>query len=258
MQKRAVVTGASSGIGREFAIQLAARGYRVTGVARREERLQELLNALPGEGHGYLVAELSRPAGVAAVADSLAAEHCDLLVNNAGYSCFESFHESALESQDDMLSVNCRAVMALAHAFLRQSRQGDALINVSSIVAFLPTPAQPMYCASKAFIASLSECLWAEHRKRGVYVMGLCPGITATEFILTATGGESDGTTLPASMIQTSSEVVGEAMRALEKRGKATIVTGRTNRLMMLMPRLLSRHRLLKTLSVIGDPEKAM
>ena len=84
MQKRAVVTGASSGIGREFAIQLAARGYRVTGVARREERLQELLNALPGEGHGYLVADLSEPACVTAVADSLAAEHCNLLVNNAG------------------------------------------------------------------------------------------------------------------------------------------------------------------------------
>jgi short-subunit dehydrogenase len=146
----------------------------------------------------------------------------------------------------------------LSHAFLHQSEQGDALINLSSIVAFLPTPAQPMYSASKAFIASFSECLWEEHRKRGVYVMGLCPGITQTEFIDKATGGDATGQTLPQAMIQTTAEVVGEALQALSARKKAIIVTGWINRMMLIMPRFLTRHRLLKVLSVIGDPDNAL
>jgi len=116
-----------------------------------------------------------------------------------------------------------------------------------------------VYSASKAFIASFSECLWEEHRRRGVYVMGLCPGVTQTEFISRATGGESDGQTLPAALTQTTEQVVSEALRALDSRRKPIIVTGRINRLMVaLMPRLMSRFRLLKTLAIMGDPERAL
>lgn len=256
--KRALVTGASSGIGREFAVQLASLGYRITGVARREDRLRELLDELPGDGHAYLVADLGTRGGMQLAMDELQREHVNLLINNAGLSVFEPFYESELEQQHNILAVNCESLMKLAHAFLRQSERGDALINLSSIVAFLPTPAQPMYSASKAFIASFSECLWEEHRERGVYVMGLCPGITQTEFIESATGGDADGQTLPSALIQTTGEVVAEALRALAVRNKAIIVPGRINRLMMLMPRILTRHRLLKVLAVIGDPDNAL
>lgn len=256
--KRAMVTGASSGIGREFALQLAREGYALTCVARRENRLQALVEELPGTGHRYLVADLGSEAGLAGVLAALGAERHHLMVNNAGYSVLKPFQESTLEQQQAMLAVNCGALTAIAHAFLQQAEKGDAMINLASIVAFLPTPAQPMYSASKAFIASLSECLWEEQRHRGVYVMGLCPGITETEFIHTATGGEADGDNLPAAMSQTATEVVDEALAALRKRRRAIVVPGRVNRLMMQMPRFLSRQRLLRTLAVVGDPEKSL
>lgn len=257
--RRAVITGASSGIGREFATQLSRRGYRITAVARRESHLQDLLAELAGEDNDYIVADLSLAEGINAVAQSLRKEHCHILVNNAGYSSFEPFYRSTLKQQQDMLAVNCGAIVTLSHHFLNQAEEGDALINLSSIVSALPTPSQPIYSASKAFIASFSECLWEEHRRRGVYVMGLCPGITDTDFISTATGGESDGNTLPAALTQTTGEVVIEALAALEARKKPLVVTGRINRLMFaVMPRVMSRFRLLKTLAVMGDPERAL
>ena len=256
--KRALITGASAGIGEEFARQLARSGWSTTLVARREDRLREVSLSLPGEGHAYLVADLANAGDTALVSEYLAAERCHLLVNNAGYSVFEPFYTSSLAQQQNMLAVNCGAILTLAHQFLAQAESGDALINLSSIVGFLPTPAQPVYSASKAFIAAFSECLWEEHRKRGVYVMGLCPGITATDFITNASGGESDGQTLPASMTQTTEQVVAEALAALHARKKPIIVTGSINRIMVaLMPRLMSRFQLLKALAVMGDPEKA-
>ena len=256
--KRALITGASSGIGEEFARQLAARGYRIIVVARREARLQRLLAELSGSGHAYVAADLASSGGVEAVTEALLAEHIDLLVNNAGYSLLAPFSETTLEQQQKILSVNCTALVSLAHAFLAQSRAGDALINLASVVAYMPTPAQPMYSASKAFIATLSECLWEEHRARGVYVMGLCPGIIRTEFIATATGGEADGENMPEFLVQSPRELVAEALRALGQRNKAIVVPGLVNRLSLLTPRFLSRHRLLKILAVIGDPERVL
>jgi len=257
--KKALITGASSGIGREFAVQLAAQGYAITAVARRAALLETLVAELPGEGHGFIVADLARTQDLERVAGCLQHTQYQLLVNNAGYSTFEPFYAGQLQSQKDMLAVNCGAVVHLAHAFLGQARAGDALINLASVVSFLPTPAQPMYSASKAFIASLSKCLWEEQRRRNVYVMGLCPGITQTEFIATATGGQADGGSLPAALTQSAAQVVAEALRALGKRRQALVVTGRANRLMVaLMPRLLSQQGLLRLLALVGDPEKAL
>tara|TARA_R110002049_G_scaffold133139_1_gene292558 strand:+ start:6397 stop:7161 length:765 start_codon:yes stop_codon:yes gene_type:complete len=254
-----LVTGASSGIGREFARQLARHGYSVTGVARREDKLRELIGELPGDQqHHFLVADLAQEAGVRAVTERLSTAHFDLLVNSAGYSVFEPFYLSELAQQQNILKLNCAAVTALAHAFLQQARRGDALVNLASVVSYLPTPAQPMYSASKAFVAALSECLWVEQKNRGVYVMGLCPGVTATEFISTASGGASDGANLPSALTQSAEEVVAEALDALSRRSKAIVVTGRANRALLWMPRLLSRHRLIRTLAVAGDPERML
>lgn len=257
-QQRALVTGASAGIGHEFARQLAAAGYSVVCVARRDEKLRELVDVLPGSGHEVLAADLASDAGVHSVAEYLFRHPVNLLVNNAGFSVLEPFYQSSLEQQQNILRVNCSAVVSLAHAFLQNTQTGDALINVASVVTYLPTPAQPMYSASKAFVGALSECLWDEHRSRGVYVMGLCPGVTRTEFIKTATAGESDGENLPSVLIQSSEAVVAEALIALHKRKKSIVVTGWVNRIMLLLPRLLTRHRLIKTMSVIGDPDNAL
>ncbi|MEZ5572838.1 MAG: SDR family NAD(P)-dependent oxidoreductase [Halioglobus sp.] len=256
--KRALVTGASSGIGREFALQLAQQGYTITGVARRKAQLQTLMNELPGNQHQCVVADLADDSDMRAVLDVLRNDHFNLLVNNAGYSTFEPFYQSDLALQQGVLQVNCTAVVTLAHTFLQQAQRGDALVNLASVVSYLPTPAQPMYSASKAFVAALSECLWAEQKVRGVYVMGLCPGVTESEFISTATGGAADGKNLPSALTQTAQAVVAEALLALDKRRKAIVVTGRANRAMMLLPRFLSRHRLLKILAVVGDPKRML
>jgi len=256
--QRALVTGASAGIGKAFAIHLARAGYAVTCVARRLEKLQTIVADLPGDGHQVLVADLTRSEDVAKVADELANARYTLLVNNAGYSVLEPFHSSTLQEQQNILQVNAGAVVTLAHAFLGQAKSGDALINVASVVSYMPTPAQPMYSATKAFISALSECLWAENRERGVYVMGLCPGVTQTDFIRTATRGESDGENLPSAMTQSSDDVVEEALAALRKRQKAIVVTGLLNRLSLLVPRLLTRHRLIRIMNFVGDPERAL
>lgn len=256
--KRAMVTGASSGIGHEFARQLASDGYAIIAVARREDRLRQLVDELPGQGHSYVVADLAVERGVDAVADALQQHHVHLMVNNAGYSILQPFSDTTIEQQQKILAVNCTAVVSLAHAFLAQSRSGDALINLASVVAYLPTPAQPMYSASKSFIAALSECLWEEHRGRDVYVMGLCPGLTRTEFIGVATDGEADGETMPDFMMQSSGQVIDAAMSALERRKKSIIIPGWFNRLALLLPRLLTRHRLIRAMAVAGDPERML
>ncbi|MBB3048239.1 hypothetical protein FHR99_002513 [Litorivivens lipolytica] len=258
--KTALVTGASSGIGRAFAVALAEQGYQVIAVARRVERLQALLDSLPQHeaGHQMQVADLANPTDLQSLLSRFDQQHINLLINNAGASILEPFHESELSTQQNLLNLNCGATVTLAHRFLQQAEAGDTLINVASIVSFLPTPAQPMYSASKAFLAAFSECLWEEQRHRGVYVMGLCPGITRTEFIEQATRGEANGDNLPASLVQSPEAVVKEALVALKKRRHAIVVTGRSNRMMMQLPRLLSRHRLLKVLAKLGDPEAAL
>ncbi len=256
---RALVTGASAGLGAEFALQLAVRGYALTLVARREDRLRELLGLLAGNGHDYIAADLGSTEGCEQVARRLTSESYDLLINNAGYSSFEPFHSDSWRSQHAMLAVNCGALLHLAHSFLAGARPGDALVNLASVVAFLPTPAQPVYSASKAFVASLSECLWHEQRERGVYVMGLCPGVTRTEFIATASGGEANDEALPSLMVQDAEEVVAEALRALDQRKRPLVVTGRANRMMLaLVPRVFSRFGLLRLLARVGDPKRAL
>lgn len=256
---RALVTGASAGLGAEFARQLAARGYVITLVARREDRLRELLGRLAGSGHDFIAADLGNVEECEQVARRLTVDSYDLLINNAGYSIFEPFHSAPWVRQRAMLAVNCEALLHLAHSFLSGARPGDALINLASVVAFLPTPAQPVYSASKAFVASLSECLWQEQRQRGVYVMGLCPGVTRTEFIATASGGEADEEALPSLMLQDAEEVVADALRALDERKRPLVVTGWANRMMLaLLPRVLSRFRLLRLLARAGDPSRAL
>jgi len=252
------VTGASSGIGRDFAIALAREGYEVIAVARREDRLRALVEGLDGSGHRYVCADLATAEGLHRVCETVETQRVQLLVNNAGYSMLRPFQGSSLADQQRILDVNCRAVLTIAHAYLDRAQPGDALVNVGSVVGFLPTPAQAVYSASKAFVTSLSECLWEEQRHRDVYVMALCPGITSTEFIYTATDGKADGRNLPRLLVQTGEEVVAEALRALRRRKKAVIVTGRVNRAMLQIPRFLSRHALLKLLAVAGSPERAL
>ncbi len=245
MTKRAMVTGASEGIGRVFARALAGRGYAVTAVARSEAKLKELA-AEVGSGVEALSADLSTAEGQRAAVAALEAGGFDLLVNNAGVGLVGPFAEAEVERVQAMLRLNCEAVVALSHAFLKGAKRGDALVNVSSTLAFMPSPGLGAYAATKAFVTSFSEALWYEQRERGVYVLGLCPGITSTRFQENAGGSKDD---VPQGMAQTAEQVVDEALAALDARSRPTVITGVQNKAGAVITRALPRKALV---SVMG------
>ncbi|WP_405831270.1 SDR family NAD(P)-dependent oxidoreductase [Streptomyces sp. NBC_00105] len=241
----ALITGATEGIGRAFALALAAEGRTVTAVARTEQHLRVLMTELgpggPGGGHDYLVADLATPEGVRTVADALTAGPYDLLINNAGLARPGPFTDTPLDQALSALRLNCEAVVTLGHAFLATAGPGAALVNVASTLAFAPQPGQAVYSATKAFVASFSEALWYEQRPRGVYVMALCPGPTATR-----PGLHAD---VPAALVQSPEAVVATALTALRRRRRPTIVPGRANALLAAATRFLPRTTALSLLA---------
>jgi len=252
MPKIACITGASEGLGRVFATQLAERGYETINIARNEARLQELVASL-GEGHRYWVADLSKPSELSRCVELMAEQHIDVLINNAGFSQFGVYREASLEDESKILHVNCQAVMSLSHAFLTQAQEGDILINLSSITNILTTPIQPTYCATKSFIASLSESLWYQERKRGVYVQGLLPGITRTQFIERSSDIEGFKKQLLDFISQTPEAVVKESLRAADKRRKPIVIPGLSNKLLALLLNFMPRKQLVWLSGKVGD-----
>ncbi|MNR78892.1 3-oxoacyl-[acyl-carrier-protein] reductase FabG [compost metagenome] len=249
--RKALVTGASGGIGRVFAQRLAKDGYRVTAVARTEARLQELVAELGGECR-YLVADLSTPEGMARVAEDIGTESYDLLVNNAGVGVYGAFDDMSLEEHRALIRLNCEAPMALAYAFLGKAKRGDALINVASMLGFFGLPTLSVYSATKAFVRSFTETLWFEQKARGVYVMALCPGPTSSNFHDASRG--TAGNRPSAAISQTPEQVVDEAMKALAARRKPTVLTGSsartlvsvTNRFLSLKQAVMMMGRMTK------------
>ena len=250
--KRALVTGASEGLGRAFARRLEAEGYRVAAVARNETRLKDLMRELGGDAHSYVVADLSTREGVERISTMLAQSHYDLLVNNAGAGQRGPFHQADLAALQRMIRLNCEAVVALSHAFLWSAKSGDSLVNVSGLQALLPIPGMGAYRATKSFIMSFSEALWAEQKDRGVYVMGLCPGATATDFLKKAGAKEGEGP--PAAITQSPDEVVDRAMKTLKKRAKSTVIAS-SRRLMLLaaISRLLPRNTVARFMAFLAS-----
>ncbi len=182
----ALVTGASSGIGRSFARQLAERGHDLVVVARDQQRLAALAAELE-RAHGVrvevLVADLADRDQVELVARRLADRErpVDLLVNNAGFGLRKGFLANDVRAEEGLLDVLCRAVLVLSHAAapaMRERGRG-AVINVSSVAGFL---AMGSYSAAKAWVTAFSEGLAAELAGTGVTVTALCPGLTHTEF----------------------------------------------------------------------------
>jgi short-subunit dehydrogenase len=246
--QRALITGASSGIGRSFAETLAAEGYAVTLIARSEGRLNELAKRLPGKEHRVLVADLAAESEVERVCLELEHTPYDLLINNAGVGLYGPFADSDWETLKQLHRLNTEALLALSFRYLRTAKAGNALINVASVLGCLPFPhGGALYAASKAFVVSLSQALWEEQRKRGVYVMALCPGITETNFYAAAGGDPAKPP--PRAMTQTASEVVSETLAALSRRKLPVVVTGRTNRLLLFIMRFVSRRATAKIMA---------
>ena len=181
-----VVTGASSGLGREFALALAERGYPVLAVARRGERLRALADEVEAGGGRLqpLVADLSTPAGVEALLARAGALEIELLVNNAGVASYGPFASASTERERGLVRLNVEAIVALTRGLLPQllDRGRGGVINVASQMAFQPMPYFASYAASKAFVLSFSEALAEELRGTAVRVTAIAPGFVSTEF----------------------------------------------------------------------------
>jgi short-subunit dehydrogenase len=216
----ALVTGASSGIGAEFARQLAGRKYDLLLIARREDRLQRLAAQL-SDWHAIqadvMVADLSQPTDVDRVCERIAATHnLQLLVNNAGFGISGPFAESDLDAQVDMIELHVLAGVRLMRAALpvMLEHQHGGIINVSSLASYVALPTAANYSATKSYLAVFSAALQAELRHTGVRAQALCPGFTVSEF-----HGESDTARregIPGFLWLDAGQVVRESLTALE------------------------------------------
>jgi short-subunit dehydrogenase len=181
---RALVTGASSGIGEAIVKELAAADVPIVVVARREDRLKQLSVDLPGIE--VLSADLTDPDGLERVAARIAAvdEPIDLVVNNAGFGTSGLFHELDVDRLAGEIALNVTALTRLSHAALAvmAERGSGWLVNVSSVTSFQPAPGLAVYAATKSYVTSFTESVHLEAKKCGVHVTALCPGLTRTEF----------------------------------------------------------------------------
>jgi hypothetical protein len=243
---RALVTGASAGIGREFARQLRGRGQRLVLVARREARLRELQQELGGaDAVAVVPADLTAPDGPRRVFDAVAALAADveLLVNNAGVGHTGEFAGAPYDRLLGMVDLNARAMVGLTRLLLPPmlERRSGAVINVASTAAFQPIPFFATYAASKAFARSFSEALEVELRGSGVLVQLLCPGPTETEFFEEANHERVHANRLPRA---SAAEVVAASLRGLERR-RSRVVVGLPNQVLAacvgIAPRRLVR-----------------
>ena len=228
--ERALVTGASAGIGEEFARQLAARDVALTLVARRGDRLEALAAELDVEVE-VLLADLVDPTDRARVEKRLASLDApvDLLVNNAGFGLYGDFADLDIERQQAMTELNVLALTRLARAALGQQLQRGrgGVINVGSTAGFQPDPHGAVYGATKAYVRSFTEAVAEELRNEPVHVMLLAPGFTDTEFQEVA--GVADGA-MPDPARMTSEPVVAAALRDFA-RDRVVCVPGAANAL---------------------------
>jgi short-subunit dehydrogenase len=255
----ALVTGSSSGIGEQFARQLAARDVNLVLVARSEDRLQnlaeELRRAHPAITVTVIPADLSDPSAADTLAARLANDGIaiDLLVNNAGFASHGLFADEEPGRPAREIQVNCGSLVSLtAHLLPPMLARGrGGVLNVASTASFQPIPTMAVYSATKAFVLAFSEALWAETRKSGVRVLALCPGATATRFYQVAAAGG------PEFMVrgrQTPQEVVAVALRAFESGRSPSVIPGVRNRILANGYRISPRAVLLRMAQRIVRP----
>jgi short-subunit dehydrogenase len=251
----AVVTGASSGIGREFALELARRGYAVIAVARRADRLEALAaEARTSGGHiEPLAADLTTGEGIQTVVERAEGCELELLVNNAGFATYGGFEGVDVDRHLALVELNVAAVVALTRGLLPALvARGGGIVNVASQMGFQPMPYWATYAASKAFVLSFSEALAEELRDRGVRVTAVAPGFVGTEFGSVAGTSGSVGR-LPQLEPR---RVVKAALRA-NARGRVVTVVGGTYRVLTVTGRLLPRAAMRRLMATTMRPRES-
>jgi short-subunit dehydrogenase len=243
-----IVTGASSGLGAEFARQLAARGSNLVLVARRADRLESLAEELTRD-HGITVTVIARNLGQPDAGRALRAVlesrgiHATSLVNNAGFGTHDAFKDEDAARLQSMIALNVGALVDLSRAYIDPltSAGSGVLINVASLLGFQPTPYMSVYGATKAFVLSFTEGLWEESRGSGLRVLAVCPGAMDTEFFDAAGSQTADY----GAKRLTPEAVVKTALATLDRRSAppSVITNGRP---LALATKLLPRRQVVQ------------
>jgi short-subunit dehydrogenase len=237
---KVLITGASSGIGAEYARQLAQAGTSLILVARNKDRLASLSDELaqryhlPAKNFEIISADLSTTDGIETVARRIqATPDLDFLINNAGYGSRGKFMDNPEKNQMDMIYLHVLAATALTRAALPAmiTRKAGAIINVSSIAGFFPVPGNTIYCATKAYLTYFSESLQNELINSGIFIQALCPGLTRTEFHARM---KIDRSEIRNGPWMTTEQVVDISLRSLGS-GRVVVVPGFPNRLMAFL-----------------------
>jgi uncharacterized protein len=234
-----LITGASAGLGAEFARQCAARGEALALVARRRDRMEALAAEIGGNVHVF-AADLAKEGAAASLIAELEAEglSVDTLINNAGFGLAGKFADRPLGRLGEMIDLNCRTLTELCHLVLPAMRERGrgAILNVASTAAFQPGPNMAVYYATKAYVLSFSEALHHELKGSGIKVSALCPGPTESEF------GEVADSHSPAleRMKGPADAVVRAGLRGLD-RNKAVVIPGLANKVTAQASRFLTR-----------------
>lgn len=252
----AIVTGASSGIGLEFALQLSRRGHPVLAIARRRERLDALAKEAAEHGGRIesLSADLAMEHGLALVSRRVnELGEIELLINNAGFATAGDFVGASLDREIGEIKLNVEAVVKLTQLVLGPmvERRHGAIINLASVVGFQPFPHFAVYAATKAFVISFTEALAEELKGTGVRILTLCPGSVRTEIDVFAHNEGVLGK-LPSL---TPEQVVNAGLRALEN-GRVVKVVGRLNQFLPLMGRFMPRRTMRWLMGISVKPSR--
>ena len=252
MSETALVTGASSGLGEQFARQLSKRGHELVLVARRAERLEAIAAELPGPAHVVPFDLATDAAGLKPKLDELG-HSVDLLVNNAGFGTYGHFVELDPHQDANQVRLNCEAVVTLTHAFLPEmvERGRGGIINVASTAGMQPIPYEAVYSASKAFALRFTEAIWEEVRGTGVRVLAVNPGPVPTEWQQVA--GHEDVGVVPGKI--EADQCVAEALAAYDA-GKRSVIPGRTIRWFLRLTRPGTRGMQLRITERLYRPKQ--
>jgi len=237
----ALITGASSGIGEQFARAFAARGANLILVARRTDRLSTLASEIESKTKSKVTTvtlDLSKPSSSSELVKILAEKNAtiDVLINNAGFGTNLRLQNQDLSRIRQEIGLNVTTLTELTASYLPQmiAKNSGTIINIASTAAYQAVPGMSVYAATKAYVLSLTEALWGELRGTNVKALAVSPGATETEFFDVA-GGKG------ANMVP-ATDVVREALAELDKTGSApSIIVGSRNRMMATVTKFVSR-----------------
>jgi short-subunit dehydrogenase len=254
-----LITGASSGIGTALAHEFAAHGHELVLVARREQALASVAEAIAAKGSArptVLRMDVARVDAARDIAEALARRGLEpeIVVNNAGFALFGSVDKLDRAAQLAMIDLNVRALTDLSLAFIDSlERRKGGILNVASVAAFILGPGMAVYYATKAYVLSLSEALHQELKSKGVRVTALCPGPVPTEFQARA-GIGSD--VFPSFLNRSPESVAREAYRGL-KAGRRLVVPGLAAKMMPVLARITARPLLLAVTAALQRDRKS-